>query len=283
MWLFSHTGKYGFFIMNIVLGIFENYVFYSFIKRRVTMPSWPLAVFIYLFTTSFYLLGFSMLRQYFAITIFILSYKYIEQKRFFVALFLIYLASTIHLSAVLLLPFAFWGFLPIKRVSVYGFLFLAFFGILSISGSALDSVLELFLGVDAVEGYLDTYGENVSAGSRGLGFLLNTIPFVVSLYYLFTVRSDSPQVKLLVLMSCLGTMFVPFAGRYQMVQRFSLYFSIFTIASVPITYQHITKREIRIGLLFIFIFMHVYAYLLFFRDPSYIQKYAVYKTIFSAL
>ena len=283
LWLFSHTGKYGFFIMNIVLGIFENSVIYCFIKKRVSLDSWPLAVFIYLFTSSFYLMGFSMLRQYLSITLFIFSYSFIEQKRFLIALLLLFIASTIHQSAVLLLPFAFFGFLPIKKVSIYGFIFLAFFGILSISGSALDSVLELFLGFDAVEGYLESYGENASSGSRGLGFLLNTIPFVVSLYYLFTVRSDNPQIKLLVILACLGTMLVPFASRFQMVQRFSLYFSVFSIAAVPVTYRYIERKEIRLGLLLIFVVMHIYSYFLFFKDPSYIEKYSVYHTIFSAL
>lgn len=283
LWLFSFTGKYGFFIMNIVLGVVENLIFYFFIKNKINRQYWIFAVFVFLFTSSFYLLGLTMLRQWLAIALFVLAFGYIEDKKIVPSLVIVFIASTIHRSAVLLFPFAFLGYLPFKRKSVYGFVFLSLFVLLSFSGETLNTLLELFMGVESVEDYMNSYGENESGTSRGLGFILNLIPFIVAIYYLFTNNSENRRDKLLVILSCIGTMMIPFAGKLQMVQRLSLYFLIFTIAAVPITYNHISNKMIRLGLVSIFVLMHFYGYFLFFKDPSYIEKYTVYHTIFSAL
>ena len=62
-WFFKPIG--GFFMMVAVLNLIENMLVYRTIKIYVEKKWWPLSVFIYLFSTSLYLLNFSMMRQKF--------------------------------------------------------------------------------------------------------------------------------------------------------------------------------------------------------------------------
>ena len=112
-YLFKYLG--GFFMMVAVLNIIQNTIYYKFIKKNVGRTWWPMAVFIYLFSTNFYLLNFSMMRQGLVIAIFVGLWGYIKEKRWMIALGGLLCAYLIHSSALILLPFAFLGYLPFKK------------------------------------------------------------------------------------------------------------------------------------------------------------------------
>ena len=123
-YLFKHIG--GFFMMVAVLNIIQNAIVYKVIKNNVSKYWWPLAVFVYLFSTSFYLLNFSMMRQGLAICLFLGAWEAIKNKRFFLTLLMLLIASTIHTSALILLPVALTCFVNIKkgRIAIIIFLFI---------------------------------------------------------------------------------------------------------------------------------------------------------------
>ena len=73
-------------MMVAVLNVIQNVIYYKFIKANVERTWWPIAVFIYLFSTSFYLLNFSMMRQGLVIAIFLWMWKYIKNRKWFIAL-----------------------------------------------------------------------------------------------------------------------------------------------------------------------------------------------------
>lgn len=77
-WLFKHIG--GFFKMVAVLNLIQNMLVYRTIKNYVEKKWWPLTVFIYLFSTSFYLLNFSMMRQGFVVCVFLGLWQLIKEK-----------------------------------------------------------------------------------------------------------------------------------------------------------------------------------------------------------
>ena len=68
-YLFRYLG--GFFSLVAVISIFQGVVFYKSINRFLPRHLWAFGIFIYLVTTSFYLLNFSMLRQGFVIASFL--------------------------------------------------------------------------------------------------------------------------------------------------------------------------------------------------------------------
>ena len=54
----SISAEYGFFLMVAVVSIIENIIIYRFIRKHVSVNNYVFAVFIYLFTSSFYLFSF---------------------------------------------------------------------------------------------------------------------------------------------------------------------------------------------------------------------------------
>lgn len=281
-WFFAFAGKNGFFILIALLGIFENAVIYHFITKYLDKKYWIFAVFVYVFSASFYLMGFSMIRQWFAMCLFMFAYNFSEQKKWLPALLIIYVASTIHHTASFLIPFAFWGYLPTKYTKVYTVAILCSFVLLICVGEVVNSALSILMAnSDTIEDYIDNYSNIGEGRSFGLGFILNTIPFIVTLLCVYK-RGDNLNSRLL-LLACIGTMIVAFSQSLAMVKRMSLYFTLLNIVSIPIAYNAISNKVIRNALIVIFIFMQLVGYAGFLNDDTYNGKFDVFKTIFTQL
>lgn len=280
-YLFKPIG--GFFMMVAVLNVIQNVIYYRFIKTNVDKSWWPIAVFIYLFSTSFYLLNFSMMRQGLVIAIFLCMWKYIKERRWIIALCGLFFAASIHSSALVLIPFAFWGYLPVKRrrmiVCVCSLLFL----FLWFSSEYLNIIFEGLTGFADFEEYIDTYSNDGGYESVGLGFIINLIPFIVSLLYIAKDKSNDYTNRRLVLLASVGAMILPFGRLIHLVSRIGLYFAVYTLASIPIVYGSVKSRIIRWGLMLIFILMTLYNYWLFFNDGAFASYYKEFNSIFSVL
>lgn len=276
------AGRDGFFLLVVINSVIENIIIYRFIRKYANRNCWVFSVFIYLFTSTFYLLGFSMMRQWLAMCIILYAYDFILRKKIIHSLLLIYIASTIHHTASILLPVAFVSYLPMKFAKYYGLFFLGLFMLLLLEGDFLNDTIGLMmLQSDTIEDYVNNY-ENFDANKTfGIGFLVNLIPFALSLLYL--VKNNDDSKKTLIFLSCIGTMLIPFSQSLAMVKRMSLYFTLFSISAVPIVYSAITKKEIRMLLVVLFLFMQIVGYWGFLNDPSYQPHYLVFKTIFSQL
>lgn len=280
-WLFSKISeRYGFFLLVAFNSVIENIIIYRFIRKFIDLKDRGLSVFVYLFTSSFFLLGFSMMRQWLAMCLFLLAFEFISRKRLVWSLLIIYLATTIHHTAIILLPFAFAGYLPMRLSKVYGFVFLISFTLLMVEGEILNMLLGVFMTQsETVEGYVTNYSHYNVTNTFGLGFLLNIIPFGLSVYYLLTSK-DSERL-LMVFISCIGTMVIPFSQSLPMVKRISLYFSLLSIGTMPIVYSVLNNKLIKYLLIGVFIFMQFVGYFGFFDDPSYKIPYSQFHTIFS--
>ena len=181
---FSHFG--GFFMLVAVLSILQNVLVYKIIANNVSRKWWPLAVCIYLFSTSFYLLNFSMLRQGLVIIIFLSLWPMIRDRKWLFVLSVLYICSSIHSSALILLPFAFWGFLPTKnnKLMVLAYIFLYFS--LWLGKDFMNNIFNSMLVIDEFDAYADTYDHETGDGVSfwGIGFIINLIPLIIALYYI---------------------------------------------------------------------------------------------------
>ena len=276
------AGKNGFFLLVIVNSIIENIIIYKFIRKYTESQYWCFSVFVYLFTATFYLLGFSMMRQWLAMCLFLWSFDYIIEKKIVRSLIIIYLASTIHHTASILLPIVFIAYLPMKYAKYYGITLIVLFALLMLEGDFLNSALGMFMEQsETIEDYITNYDDYDANKSFGIGFLINLIPFVLSVFYLIKGKDDTK--KSLVLLACIGTMVVPFSQSLAMVKRMSLYFTLFSIGTIPIVYSFINNKNIRLLFISIFVFMQFVSYWGFLNDPSYQPHYLEFNTIFSQL
>ena len=278
--LFNNLG--GFFMMVAVLNIIQNLIVYRFIKNNVSRQWWTMAVFIYLFTTNLYLLNFSMMRQGFVVCVFLGMWKYIKERKWWWPLLVLYLCTYIHGSAIILLPFAFWGYLPMKKGKVLTIIFLTAFVILWSQKEILGEIIFMAtMASESLENYTTTYGDNVNTATFNIGFIMNLIPFMLSLFYSY--KCDNPENRKLVLLAAISFMITPFTLIIPDLGRLGTYFAIYKLASYPVIYSFIKRVELKIGFIAIFILMTVYDYWLFFNVGVFAKPYSTFHTIFEAL
>lgn len=126
-------------------------------------------------------------------------------------------------------------------------------------GDALNSTLGYLMAQsDTIEDYITNYESYDANKGFGIGFCINTIPFVLSIYYL--IKADDSKYKLLILLSCIGSLVVPFSQSLAMVKRMSLYFTLFSVITIPIVYNIVSNKTLRYILIAIFILMQIVGY-----------------------
>lgn len=277
--LFKPIGFFGF---TIVLTFFEYYVLYRFVKRYVSKEWYWLALFVFVFNSAFMLVTSSMMRQFLAMTIVLIAIDFIISKKWYIALLIIYLASLFHTSAIVLLPFSFFGFLNFnlsrKRVLVIFccYLFFYFF-----SEILFENTLLKFLEIEPLKRYqVYVSYEPIQTGGSGLGVIYFTI---LLFFLLLNHKNQIPSVGLIFLLYFLSFFFYMFENIAPIAGRLGYYFSILQIVVYPWLFKTM-KKDIWYYLLFSgLIIIIIHDFIVFF-DPEYIwhRWFYNYQTIFNA-
>jgi hypothetical protein len=271
----------GFEVLVICTSIFTSIIYYKFIKTFVPQKWYWLALFTYIFNTSLFFVPLSMMRQSLGMALFVLSFKYIYNKKVIPTVLLILVAALFHKSAILLLPFALFGYL--ERVSgkilaiFVGFVFIA----LLFADDLTATLVESALTFESLESYGE-YFENPefeAAGSFGLGFATSLITFFIPFLFLYSDKKQVFSTRLVVLIASLSFLIAPFTQILGFIGRISYYFMIYNIVAYPLIYNWMKNRLLKYGLLALYIAYVLYAYLLFFRDPNWVY-FTHYQTIF---
>ena len=271
----------GFFMMVAVLNIIQNVIYYRFIKNNVARSWWPVAIFIYLFSSNFYLLNFSMMRQGLVIAVFLAMWKYIKAKKWHIALVGLILAASVHSSALILLPFSFWGFLKMKNGKVWAIIYLVLFFFLWSADDLLNVVFEALIIFEAFQAF-SYYLTDAESVEFGVGFLINMLPFVVSIYYLMIDKEQTEQNHQLVALATIGFMILPFGQIIPLISRVGMYFGAFSICAFTDSYSIIRNRYMRWIMIGIYVAITLYDYWNFFNNSVYADSYYHFKTIFTA-
>lgn len=282
-WLFKPIG--GFFMLVAVLNIVQNVFVYNFIKNNVECSWWPMSVFIYLFNTGFFLMSFSMMRQFFVIAVFLGIWSLIKKRKWWIVMIVLYLCSYVHSSSVFLLPFAFWGFVPVNKGKIITFCYVSILLALWFFHNVLNGLFIYVLSFDDVfSDYADTYekdGNNVF--SVGIGFFINMIPFVLSVLYVLSKGQSSAPLRQLVALNAIAFLVTPFAQIIQLMGRLGAYFNIYSLGAMPLVYANVRRVYMRNCLLLLYVLIMLYDYFMFFQSEIWAKKYATFHTIFSQI
>lgn len=279
-YVFLYVG--GFFMLVAVLSVLQNVFIYRFIKREVEKQWWGLSVFVYLFVTYFYLMSFTMMRQWFVACVFLGLWSHIKKGKWILPLIIIFLCSYVHSSAKILLPFAFYGFLPMRNSKVITLSFVGIIIALWIGGSWINNIFDQTVALSESERYVQVYGDQeIKSTGRGIGFMLTIVPLLVGLHYLLNEDRSKEQKKALVLLSLIGFAINPMNDYFPMIGRLEVYFSIFQIASVPLIYSFIKKVSLQKVLLLLYIIVISYDYINFFSLWK--KGFETYHTIFEVI
>lgn len=280
---FSNFGENGFYLMVAVLTSFQTWVYYYTITKYVPRNWWWFATFIYLTDTSLYILEFSMMRQSLAIAVFLLLFEWILKRKILKTLIVIYFLTTIHSSAIVLFPTAFFGYLPIKGGKVYAWIVIILFAACFISKTFLTSIFQYMSSIEQVERYYDSYLGSEQLNKFGLGFIVLLIPFALCMGYLFIKKDISQKALISILIACLSYIIIPFGQIVQLISRIGFYFTAYSVIALPIAYGSIQDQLIKYGLVVIECSILMYIFITFFNNPIWIEHYSNFDTIFSVL
>ena len=265
----------GFFWMVAFLSFLYCYILYKLIKKYVPLKLYWLSVFICVFSIGNLLTQLSSMRQTLAILIFIISIKFINEKRIIIFIALILLASTIHNSALLLLPIYFIQFVNFKFNKFSGGLILLLYCSLYVFGENIRPLLNSLVA-SFNEDYL-VYDEKGVLNS-GIGL------FVLSFFFILVLMKDRQydgEKALLFKLVTLGFLFAPIGLIIMMFGRVSMYFSVFLIVVYPLVFDSIKSKEIRLAFLVLLVLIIMSSFFDFFESPIWQDKYKEYHTIFS--
>jgi hypothetical protein len=276
--IFSVFGESGFFIIIAVLAIFNCYVYVRFIKKFVPEKYYWLAILLYVFVPDNMLIQSSAMRQSVSISLFILAAEQIINRNILKYAAYIYLGSLFHSSALILLPIYIIGMsnISIKKswipffIGLYIFLFYA-------SNQTIDIIQKLLSTADS-ESFVRRYSAYEEKGTLGSG--LGVIFYGIYLSILLLLHDkESFEVRILYRLVIVGIYLLPFTVQILMLSRVVYYFSIFSIAAIPIIATKITSTKLRI----VFIFAHsaysVLAYRQFFENEIWKKAFSEYNTI----
>ena len=241
---------------------------------------------IYFFTNSFLPIQLSMLRQALAMSLIIIAVLSILEKKYIYPLVLLTLASGIHSSAMICVPFIlllYLNFTKHKTIVTFGFigLFLMFFFakdiILNVLGSTLDSI-DVLSKYD--NKYLNGNKYEASTAKSLFGSALYLFPVIINLIYLRKCR-DEKMIKFTILY-IFGAFIFLLDQVIPMMGRLAWYFTIFSIVSLPVAFKSIRGRVAQIGLIVLFMAITLREYDSFFHALNWRDAYMHFQTIFSA-
>lgn len=232
---------------SIILGL----IFFTIIKQ---CSRYELAL--YLFITMFHFYAsLNVIRQYIAIAITFFAVKYIFEKNFFRYLILVLLASTFHITSIIMIPIY---FIVIRKMDIREYIYGAIIGLILLVG--FEKLLILATDIfPRYEGYTEsvlfTYGSTSGVIIYGVIFLC------ILIYKDRLIELDNRNsvyinfIFLSVLVGILTTKGVLFA-------RIAGFFNIYAILIIPNILDLFNKKEKRLIYYSILCIGYLYCYLM---------------------
>jgi len=267
----------GFFGMVILLTVFETVVIYRFIGKYVNYKYHWLANICYTLNTELMLLGFSMMRQFLAMCIFLIAIDFIIKRKWIIAVAITMLGGLFHASSFVLIPFCFVGYVNDKTIGKIGifllslfFIFMYFFG-----GSIIESFIPDLRVLETVNEYVEEYANDGSTSMFSLSRIYGVLVFIfVMIYYRYFNREE----KQLSLLYSASILLGGLISIISMAGRINLYFTLVGIVVIPFVIKYLKDKAIRIGFISVYIVFLLYRFNVFFNTPIW-SSYVHYHTI----
>jgi hypothetical protein len=267
---------FGFWGMRAILFIVENAIVYWFIKSHVNKKWHWLAVFIYVFNPNFWVLSSSMMRQWLAMCVILLSIMCLEKGKIFRYLLLVLLAFSIHFSAVVGLVFLPLSFLQ-KKNSMRSFVILIACLIVFwvLSPFFIDYVVLFLKAEDFYLTYMDTHG--------GIG-ITSIVFFIINTFILYSSVKTKQHNNLACWIVVLHALVMPLLTYGELISRIGLYFTIFSMVSFPLFMDNPRiDKAIKSTLMSVVVMYYIYAFFFFFNSPTWVRAYGTYQTVIGRL
>lgn len=279
-YFFSLLGPVGFFIMYGVIAAFTSFVGYRFIKKYVSVKYFGLAVFLYIFQPDNVLVLSSGIRQFIAVSIFLLSIDYLVNRQYLRYLLLLIFASLFHTSVLVFVPLIFLNLVNWRIRTPYIIIFLiAFISLIYLQRDIFNQVDEfLAFYLNEYEAYTKSGFEKVSFG---LGFFFNAGIYLFVLYS--GSRENKRDVSIFYKLVVISLLLIALSLALNMVSRLSYYLYPTMIVAYTFTLSRLPKLPVlRSGFFLSVVIFTVYQFYHFWISPVYRPYFEKYQTIFSS-
>lgn len=285
IWFFLNRlfGPLGFQSLVAFVTIINSIAYYNLIKKELPLHLWPFGLFVYFFTASFFPMELSMMRQGLAMALIVLAVPYILSKDRLYPIVLVALATGIHSSALVCVPFIMLLYLDFQKrmylvVGVFVALFAMFFLAKDLILNIMSSTLNSF---DALEKFDEKYllGDKyeASAAKSLFGLAMYFFPIIISFLFLKSCN-DERKIKYSILY-ILGTFLFLTNQIIPMMGRLAWYFTIFSVVAIPLAFERIKIRQFKPFLILFFVILTLKEYNDFFHAQNWKDAFMEFKTV----
>lgn len=235
---------------------------------------------VYIFHPLNMLTLLSAMRQSVALTFFVISLRYIINKNFPIFALFTLIASFFHTTALLLFPIYFIHN-SLNRINLI-WMISAIFIIVSYVLFVPDQMNYIFSNFISNSSYLDKYDMYLESGSVRSGAMLFFNGFVVIvLSYCFNREREREFGRLFILLTIIGSILSIMSASLIILQRFLVYFAIFSIMSIPISVRVLPNGIYRIGFSGVYLSYLLFIYYSVFGTDTWMSGFGDYQTFLS--
>ena len=264
---FVHNSR----VFLIVFSFIFNYIVYRFIKKY--SKDYLKSILLYICLLIIYL-SMTMFRQYFAMLIVLISYKYAIEQRKIPFILLIILAISMHSSAIVgLLIYPICNIKFTKKRFI--FILLVTMLVTFFLGGMLNKI-SLIFNYDIL---YEIRHESISVANL-LYALVYFIFTIIAMYVKKYCKDCGDNIDKYIYLLLFTTVFNIMALRMNVLSRMADYFSIFSIVAIPNVLANIKNFNTRrISNVILFIFLFLYSSIIITFRPEWNSAYN-YKTCF---
>lgn len=254
-------------IFFIVTSLIINLLFYNSLKRYAT----PFELAVFLFITSYhYYTSFNIIRQYLAMAVVFWATKYLISRKFITFIVFIVLASTFHLSAIIMIPVA---FIARRSFNISTILILiittlgAYFGYESIIRFGVSS-----LNVERYKHYIDVLTRN-ERSSNIIYFFVWLVLTILLVLFRKKIIVKMKNYDLFLNLYMMSGIFQVLAWKHNYLFRLGLYFDMYGLVIIPMLTRIFDKSMNAFVYVSIIIIYFIYSTFLLLRGIGGILPY----------
>jgi len=223
MWLLRKINKHPQFII-LVSSVFIVFADFRFLSKY----SYNLAFSLYLYFVSSFISNMNGIRQLIAASIISFAFPFAVEKKTIRYILVVLLSSTIHKSAIIMIPlyFVFSG----RRWNTLLGGLVGFCAFSAVFPGLINSLIGRFFA-DSYTGYLNNY-----VGANIINVFIAAVPFSLGLYYHFKNKGDigkNRPMDVLINMQAISFAFMVLATTMAQYARIGMYMRHATVISLP--------------------------------------------------
>ena len=240
----------GFGILMILIGqITDSEQVFLFIVAAFTIGLMIISIYRYsedigmslflLYATGIYLGTMNGLRQYIVVAVLFFATKYIVDNKPVRYIILVLLMSTIHTSALFMLPVFFFARKKVWNASTVLYIAGVLFLVANFSSVLQNS--EIFLENTVYDSYIENLKNDTESGANILRVLVMLVPPTLSFVYRKRVDRDDIYYRVYSNIMLLNAFIYLFASYNWLFARFAMYTNIYSV----LFYPYILKKALR--------------------------------------